>query len=77
MRTAVPIEPSNDTEDEGLSYRQPPHNLEAEQMLLGAILVNNIAAEKVLEGCSHIFGTVVARGGSLAAERGGGSSLRR
>ena len=47
MRTVSPIEPSNDTEDEGLSYRQPPHNLEAEQMLLGAILVNNIAAEKV------------------------------
>ncbi len=47
MRAAIPIEPSNNTEDEGLSYRQPPHNLEAEQMLLGAILVNNIAAEKV------------------------------
>ena len=47
MNTALPIEPSNDTDDDGLSYRQPPQNLEAEQMLLGAILVNNVAAEKV------------------------------
>ncbi|MEE8371250.1 MAG: replicative DNA helicase [Sphingomonadales bacterium] len=48
MTSSAPKTPSNDTEaDEGLSYRQPPHNLEAEQMLLGAILVNNVAAEKV------------------------------
>ncbi len=39
-------EAAND-EDGGLSYRQPPHNLEAEQALLGAILVNNEAAQKV------------------------------
>lgn len=30
-----------------LTYRQAPHNLEAEQALLGAILVNNEAAQKV------------------------------
>ncbi len=29
------------------SFRQTPHNLEAEQALLGAILVNNIAIERV------------------------------
>ena len=29
------------------SYRSPPHNLEAEQALLGAILVNNEASDKV------------------------------
>jgi replicative DNA helicase len=37
--------PENDNEDAG--YRQMPHNLEAEQALLGAILVNNEAAQKV------------------------------
>ena len=30
-----------------LSYREVPHNTEAEQELLGAILVNNDAAAKV------------------------------
>jgi replicative DNA helicase len=42
---------ANDTSDkassEGLGYRQAPHNLEAEQAILGAILVNNEAAQKV------------------------------
>ena len=47
MSPSLPIETSDDAEDGSLSYRQPPYNLEAEQMLLGAILVNNIAAEKV------------------------------
>ena len=32
---------------EALSYRTPPHNLEAEQALLGALLVNNEAANRV------------------------------
>ena len=32
-----------------LAYRQPPHNYEAEQALLGAILVNNQAFERVNE----------------------------
>ncbi|MDG3443988.1 replicative DNA helicase [Nitrospirillum amazonense] len=32
-----------------LPYRTPPHNLEAEQALLGAALVNNKALEKVAE----------------------------
>lgn len=31
----------------GATYRQPPHNIEAEQSLLGAILVNNIALNHV------------------------------
>ena len=30
-------------------YRSPPHNLEAEQALLGAILVNNAAYHRVAE----------------------------
>jgi len=37
---------ANDGADE-ITYRQPPHNLEAEQALLGSILVNNEAAQKV------------------------------
>ena len=34
-------------EAEGLAYRTPPHNIEAEQALLGAILVNNEAYDRV------------------------------
>ena len=33
--------------DEPLPFRQAPHNLEAEQALLGAILVNNEAMDRV------------------------------
>lgn len=33
--------------DDALTFRQPPHNLEAEQALLGAILVNNEALDRV------------------------------
>ncbi len=33
--------------DEPLTYRQPPHNIEAEQALLGAILINNEALDRV------------------------------
>ena len=45
MEAVVSDKAANDEAD--LSYRQPPHNLEAEQALLGAILVNNEAAQKV------------------------------
>jgi replicative DNA helicase len=41
--TTVPKGGANDE----LAYRELPHNLEAEQALLGALLVNNAAAEKV------------------------------
>jgi replicative DNA helicase len=34
-------------EDAGADYRQAPHNLEAERALLGAILVNNEACDRV------------------------------
>ncbi|MCX7349789.1 MAG: replicative DNA helicase, partial [Alphaproteobacteria bacterium] len=37
------VEPSPNDE----SFRSPPHNIEAEQALLGAILVNNEAGDKV------------------------------
>ncbi|MEL7303603.1 MAG: DnaB-like helicase N-terminal domain-containing protein, partial [Pseudomonadota bacterium] len=32
---------------EPLSFRQPPHNVDAEQALLGAILINNEALDRV------------------------------
>ena len=33
--------------DEPLPYRQPPHNIDAEQAVLGAILINNDAMDRV------------------------------
>jgi len=49
--------------DEGAPYRTPPHNIEAEQALLGAILVNNEAANKVDEflTAEHFFEPVHQR----------------
>ena len=35
--------------DSFTTLRQPPHNLEVEQALLGAVLMNNAAYEKVGE----------------------------
>lgn len=46
METAAQIAPENDNGEED-AYRSPPHNLEAEQALLGAILVNNEACDRV------------------------------
>ncbi len=45
------------------TYRQPPHNLEAEQALLGAILVNNEACDRVTSFLQpeHFFEPVHAR----------------
>jgi len=66
METAVkharPALVTGDSDDEA-GYRSAPHNLEAEQALLGAILVNNDAADKVsgfLEP-AHFFEAVHAR----------------
>ncbi len=45
-----PIRPSNVTplrESADMPYRTPPHNTEAEQALLAAILVNNVAYDRV------------------------------
>ena len=52
MESAAPsAPPSNVTplRESGGPYRTPPHNLEAEQALLGAILVNNAAFHRVAE----------------------------
>ncbi|CAA7614935.1 replicative DNA helicase [Magnetospirillum sp. UT-4] len=47
MSSVIPFggAPSN----EGATFRTPPHNFEAEQALLGALLLNNRAFEKVAE----------------------------
>ncbi|GER01160.1 hypothetical protein JCM17845_17830 [Iodidimonas gelatinilytica] len=49
--------------DDTLDYRQPPSNLEVEQALLGAMLVNNEAAEQVREYLhpEHFFEPVHGR----------------
>ncbi|MEX0298890.1 MAG: DnaB-like helicase N-terminal domain-containing protein, partial [Kordiimonas sp.] len=59
---AFNTQPANDEQSE-LGYRQPPHNLEAEQALLGSILVNNEAAQKVqgFLAPEHFFEPVHAR----------------
>lgn len=46
--TATMIPPANDAGD-GLSYRTLPHNQDAEQGLLGALMVDNRAVERVSE----------------------------
>ncbi len=60
INTAV-NDDTNRTEE--LSYRQAPHNLEAEQALLGSILVNNEAAQKVqgFLDSEHFFEPVHSR----------------
>jgi replicative DNA helicase len=40
---------SNDTDDAGTTYRLMPHNIEAEQATLGAILVDNQAVDRISE----------------------------
>ncbi len=53
------VQPERDDE----SYRSPPHNLEAEQALLGAILVNNEACDRVSSFLEpgHFFEAIHAR----------------
>lgn len=50
MNIAIPpaLPPSERTSDQK-TYRSPPHNIEAEQALLGAILVNNGAYHRISE----------------------------
>src|SRR5690348_12836328 len=52
MEAPIPAAPpSNVTplREGDATYRSPPHNIEAEQALLGAILVNNAAYHRVAE----------------------------
>src|SRR4026209_2479946 len=50
-------------EQESDSFRSPPHNIEAEQALLGAILVNNEAIDRVSSFLKpvHFFQTLHGR----------------
>src|SRR6478735_5719358 len=54
-----PLQPAAETP----TFRAPPHNLEAEQALLGAILVNNEACDRVSAFLlpDHFFEAVHAR----------------
>jgi len=45
MASHAPLDTIHDTD--APTYRTPPHNLEAEQALLGAILINNEALSQV------------------------------
>lgn len=58
-----------ETGGEDDSYRTPPHNLEAEQALLGAILVNNDACDRVSSFLQpdHFFEPIHARIYDVAA----------
>ena len=40
-------DPESDSRDDGVAYRTLPHNDEAEQALVGAMLVNNEVANRV------------------------------
>lgn len=47
MATHISFDRSHQDQDSSPTYRTPPHNLDAEQALLGAILINNEAANQV------------------------------
>jgi len=51
------------SEKNAVSYRQPPHNIEAEQALLGALLINNDAFDRVSDFLKplHFFEALHAR----------------
>ncbi|KAF0116405.1 MAG: replicative DNA helicase [Rhodospirillaceae bacterium] len=50
MSKSISMNPANDTATvDGAAFRAPPHNAEAEQALLGAILINNRNYERVSE----------------------------
>lgn len=45
--SALPAQPSLEESLDALPFRQAPHNIEAEQALLGAILINNESFDRV------------------------------
>ncbi|NNE24437.1 MAG: replicative DNA helicase [Rhizobiales bacterium] len=65
METAIDIRshPQGEDAEAAAEYRQQPHNLEAEQALLGAILINNEACDRVTGFLlpEHFFEGVHAR----------------
>ncbi len=63
MNTVSPLRPVEPPALADDAYRSPPHNLEAEQALLGAILTNNDACDRVTAFLNpeHFFEPVHAR----------------
>jgi replicative DNA helicase len=63
MNTVTPLRPIEPPSDDASGYREPPHNLEAEQALLGAILTNNDACDRVSQFLApeHFFEALHAR----------------
>ena len=63
MNTVTPLRPFEAPQNDSPEYRQPPHNLEAEQALLGAILTNNDACDRVTQFLQpeHFFEPLHAR----------------
>jgi replicative DNA helicase len=61
MNTVTPLRPVDASSED--AFRQAPHNLDAEQALLGAILVNNEASDRVTSflTAEHFFEPVHAR----------------
>jgi hypothetical protein len=71
MESALKLQPDTGSGDGGEDYRLAPHNLEAEQALLGAILVNNEACDRVSNFLQpeHFYEGVHARIYEAAATR--------
>ena len=61
--TALVTAHSQDAESQDVEFRTSPHNIEAEQALLGAILVNNEACDRVSAflGFEHFYEPLHAR----------------
>ncbi len=62
MNTVTPLRPADATPAPD-TYRQPPHNIEAEMALLGAVLTNNEACDRVTQFLQpeHFFEPLHAR----------------
>ncbi|WP_375659755.1 MULTISPECIES: DnaB-like helicase N-terminal domain-containing protein, partial [unclassified Bartonella] len=60
MRTLNMLKTENPRDNFASSFRQLPHNIEAEQALLGAILINNNALDRVSDflKAEHFFETL-------------------
>ena len=63
MANITTLRPADDAAPPDDGYRAPPHNLEAEQALLGAILVNNEACDRVTSFLTpdHFFEPIHSR----------------
>src|SRR5690606_14210657 len=62
-KTAAPLHLQSVSKDPEIPFRQAPHNIEAEQALLGAILINNESFDRISSFLtpSHFFEPLHAR----------------